>query len=427
MNKKYLKPKLFDILKGYNSKQFGNDLVAGIVVSIIALPLSIALALASGVAPVCGVYTAMIAGFLVSLLGGSRVQIAGPTAAFATIVAGIVAKSGMQGLFLATIMAGILLVIMGVCKIGTYIKYVPKTITIGFTGGIAVTILLGQIKDFLGITYPKGTHAVETIEKVEANIKNISTISPAAILIGVLSLVILILYPKFEKKIPASLIAVIVCSVIVKLIQPMGNDVFTIGELYDVPTGLPKPVLSSLNFGLSDVVDQIPNAFMIAILAAIESLLSCVVADEMIHSRHKPNAELMAQGVANIGSVLFGGIPATGAIARTAANVNNGGRTPIAGMIHAVFLAYMLLFFMPLVKMIPMPTIAAILFIVAYNMSEWRKFVKIVKTKKWTDITVLFLTFALTVIFDLVVAICVGIAVVLLFTLIEKIKSKKEA
>lgn len=426
MKDKYLKPKFFDVWNDYNTKQFGNDFVAGIVVSIIALPLSIALALASGVEPVRGVYTAMIAGFLVSFLGGSQVQIAGPTAAFATIVAGIVSKSGMQGLIIATLMAGVLLVIMGLCKIGSYIKYVPKTITIGFTGGIAVTILLGQIKDFLGITYSKGTHAVETIEKVEANIKNISTLSPAAIIIGVLSLIILILYPKFEKKIPASLIAVIVCSIIVKLIQPISDNVYTIGELYSVPTGLPKPVLSELHLGLNDVVDQIPNAFMIAILAAIESLLSCVVADEMIDSKHKPNAELVAQGFANMGSVVFGGIPATGAIARTAANVNNGGRTPIAGIFHAVFLAFMLLFLMPFVKLIPMPTIAAILFIVAYNMSEWRKFVKIIKTKKWTDIIVLGLTFVLTVIFDLVVAICAGIAVVLIFTLIEKIKRKKE-
>lgn len=426
MDYSYLKPKIFDIFKEYNARQFEKDLVAGIVVSIIALPLSIALALASGVEPVRGVYTAMIAGFMVSLLGGSRVQIAGPTAAFATIVAGIVAKSGMQGLIIATLMAGALLVVMGFCKIGSYIKYVPKTITVGFTGGIAVTILLGQIKDFLGITYPQGTHAVETIEKVEANIKNISTINSASIFIGVISLIILIMYPKFEKKIPASLIAVIVGSVIVKLIQPIGNNVYTIGELYSVPTGLPKPVFSELHFGLNDVVSQIPNAFMIAILAAIESLLSCVVADEMIGFKHKPNAELVAQGFANMGSVVFGGIPATGAIARTAANVNNGGRTPIAGILHAVFLAVMLLFCMPLVKSIPMPTIAAILFIVAYNMSEWRKFVNIIKTKKWTDIIVLSLTFVLTIVFDLVVAISAGIAVVLMFALIEKIKSKKE-
>lgn len=425
VNFDYVKPKLFDVLKGYKPNQLEKDLVAGIVVAIIALPLSIALALASGVEPVCGLYTAIVAGFIVSFLGGSRVQIAGPTAAFATIVAGIVAKSGMKGLVIATLMAGILLIIMGLCKLGTFIKLVPKTITVGFTGGIAVTIFLGQIKDFLGITYPKGTTAIETAEKIEANIENISTLSLSALLIGIISLLILIVYPKFESKVPPSLIAVIVCTAIVKLLPTLDNGVYTIGELYSVPVGLPKPVIASLNISMNDIVEQIPNAFIIAVLAAIESLLSCVVADGMIKSRHKPNAELMAQGVANIGSVIFGGIPATGAIARTAANIKNGGKTPIAGMVHAVFLAFTLMFFMPLVKMIPMPVIATILFIVAYNMSEWRKFVKIIKAKKWQDTLVLIITFALTVIFDLIVAISVGIAIVLIFVIVDKIKNKK--
>ncbi len=424
MKTDYLKPKLFDVIKKYRAKQFEKDLVAGVIVSIIALPLSIALALASGVEPACGVYTAIIAGFIVSLLGGSRVQIAGPTAAFATIVAGIVAKSGMQGLIIATVMAGMFLIIMALLKLGTYIKHIPKPITIGFTGGIAVTILLGQIKDFMGITYPTGTTAIETAEKVKANIENIASLSPSALFIGVLSLAILIVYPKLEKRVPPSLIAVIVCTALVKLFPALNNSVYSIGELYNVPVGLPKPVIFSLDIGMNDILEQIPNAIMIAVLAAIESLLSCVVADDMIKSRHKPNAELMAQGIANIGSVIFGGIPATGAIARTAANVKNGGRTPIAGIVHALMLVFMLLYFMPLVAMIPMPVIAAILFVVAYNMSEWRKFVKIIKAGKWTDSVVLILTFILTVVFDLIVAICVGILLVLIFAAIEKIKNK---
>lgn len=425
MDYSHLKPKLFDVMKEYRCKQFEKDIVAGIVVAIIALPLSIALALASGVEPVCGVYTAIVAGFIVSLLGGSRVQIAGPTAAFATIVAGIVAKSGMQGLVVATIMAGFLLMLMGICKLGTYIKLIPKTITIGFTGGIAVTILLGQIKDFIGITYPAGTVAIETAEKIESNIKYASTFTPSALAIGVLALAILIFYPKFEKRIPPSLIAVIVCAVVLKIFPKIDSGVNTIGELYTIPIGFPKPVISSFNLGLKDILSLVPDAVMIAVLAAIESLLSCVVADGMIDSRHKPNAELFAQGIANVGSVIFGGIPATGAIARTAANIKNGGRTPIAGMIHALFLLFILMFFMPLVALIPMPAIAAILFIVAYNMSEWRKFVEIIKAGKWTDSVVLILTFVLTVVFDLIVAICAGIALVLIFAIIDKIKLKK--
>ncbi len=425
MNYDYLKPKLFDVMKGYRCKQFEKDLIAGIVVAIIALPLSIALALASGVEPVCGVYTSIVAGFIVSFFGGSRVQIAGPTAAFATIVAGIVAKSGMQGLIVSTLMAGFLLILMGLCKLGTYIKLIPKTITIGFTGGIAVTILLGQIKDFVGISYPAGTSAIETAEKIENNIKYASTFSPSALAIGILALAILIFYPKFEKRIPPSLIAVVVCAVVLKVFPKIDSAVYTIGELYTIPTGLPKPVISSINLGLKDIVLLLPDAVMIAVLAAVESLLSCVVADGMIDSRHKPNAELFAQGLGNIGSVIFGGIPATGAIARTAANIKNGGRTPIAGIIHSLFLVFVIMFFMPLVAMIPMPAIAAILFVVAYNMSEWRKFVKIIKAKVWTDTAVMLLTFVLTVIFDLVIAICAGLVLVIIFAIINKIKTRK--
>ena len=404
----YLKPKLLDAVKGYSGGQLVKDLIAGIIVAIIALPLSIALALASGVEPACGVYTAIAAGFTVSLLGGSRVQIAGPTAAFATIVAGIVATEGMSGLVLATILAGIILIIMGACKLGALIKYIPTTITVGFTSGIAVTILIGQIKDFLGVTYVDGARPVETIEKIEELIKAISTVSWQAVLVGVVCLAILIFYPKIEKRIPPSLIAAVVGALMVKFIPGLDEGVFTIGELYTIPSGLPKIDLGGLDFSFDAISAALPNAFTIAILAGIESLLSCVVADSMVNDRHNSNAELVAQGAGNIVSVLFGGIPATGAIARTAANVKNGGRTPIAGMVHALVLLAVLLFLMPYAGLIPMPAIAAILFMVAYNMSEWKKFVRIIKTAPLTDMIVMIVTFVLTVVFDLVIAIEVG-------------------
>jgi len=404
----YLKPKFFSTIKKYSAQQFTKDLVAGVIVAIIALPLSIALALASGVEPACGVYTAIAAGFVVSFLGGSRVQIAGPTAAFASIVAGIVATQGMDGLVLATIMAGIMLILMGVFKLGSLIKFIPNTITVGFTAGIAVTILIGQIKDFLGLTYAEGIKPVETIEKIEANIGAMSTFSWQALLVGVVCLAILIIYPKFEKRVPPSLIAVVVGALMVKFIPGLDEGVFTIGELYTIPTGLPSLNIGSVDFSFQKISALLPDAFTIAILAAIESLLSCVVADSMVNSKHNSNAELVAQGAGNIASVLFGGIPATGAIARTAANAKNGGRTPAAGMVHAVVLVLILLFLMPYAELIPMPTIAAILFMVAYNMSEWKKFVHIVKTAPKSDTIVMVLTFGLTVIFDLVVAIEVG-------------------
>lgn len=406
---KYLQPKLFSCMKTYSKEQLVKDIVAGIIVAIIALPLSIALALASGVEPACGIYTAIAAGFIVSLLGGSRVQIAGPTAAFASIVAGVVATQGMGGLIIATIMAGVILVLMGVLKLGGLIKYIPNTITVGFTAGIAVTILLGQIKDFLGLQYGEGVKPVEAIEKMEANFEFISTFSWQSLLVGAVCLAILIIYPKFEKRVPPSLIAVVVGALMVAFIPGLNEGVFTIGELYTIPEGLPKMNFTGLDFSVDNLMTLFPSAVTIAVLAAIESLLSCVVADTMVDSKHNPNAELVAQGVANIGSVLFGGIPATGAIARTAANAKNGGRTPIAGMVHAVVLLLVLLFLMPLAGLIPMPTIAAILFMVAYNMSEWKKFVYICKTAPKSDIIVLVLTFLLTVIFDLVVAIAVGL------------------
>ncbi len=418
----YLEPKLIASLKGYSGQQFVKDLVAGIIVAIIALPLSIALALASGAAPEQGVYTAIFAGFTVSLLGGSSIQIAGPTAAFATIVAGIIASQGMEGLIIATVMAGLLLVVMGVCKLGGLIRFVPMTITVGFTSGIAVTILVGQIKDLLGLQYADGVRPIETFEKLEANVAAIGTFSWQALLVGAVCLLILILYPRIEKRVPPSLIAVVVGALMVAFIPGLDQGVFTIGELYDIPAGLPAFTLTGVEVTGDKLLSLLPDALTIAVLAAIESLLSCVVADGMVDSRHNPNAELVAQGAGNMLSVMFGGIPATGAIARTAANAKNGGRTPIAGMVHAVVLLLVLLFLMPYAKLIPMPAIAAILIMVAYNMSEWRHFRDIVKTSRWTDTLVLVLTFLLTVIFDLVVAIAVGLALHFLLLLVSKRK-----
>ncbi len=424
MKEFYLKPKFFETIKCYTKDQFAKDIVAGLIVAIIALPLSIALALASGVEPACGVYTAIFAGFIVALFGGSSVQIAGPTAAFATVVAGIVATKGMSGLIIATLMSSIMLILMGVLKLGSLIKYVPKTITVGFTAGIAVTIFIGQIKDFLGLTYIDGAKPIEAIEKIEANIHNISTFNWQSLVIGAICLAILIIYPKFEKRVPPSLIAVIVGALLVNLIPLFNNGTYTIGELYTIPQGFPKFTLGEIKIDPNTIFSLIPNAFTIAILAGIESLLSCVVADGMVNTKHNPNSELVAQGLGNMASVAFGGIPATGAIARTAANIKNGGRTPVAGMVHAIVLLLVVLFLIPYASLIPMPTIAAILFIVAYNMSEWRSFVKIVKMKNFTDIMVMVLTFALTVIFDLVVAIIVGLALHFAIVLLKKIGKK---
>ena len=424
MKEFYLKPKIFSALKGYNKSQLISDVIAGIIVAIIALPLSIALAIASGVEPANGLYTAIAAGFVVALFGGSNIQIAGPTAAFATIVAGIVATKGMNGLIISTILAGIMLILMGVFKLGTLIKYIPHTITVGFTSGIAVTILLGQIKDFLGITYGEGIKPIEAFEKMEANIEFINTFNWQSLLIGAVSLLILIFYPKFEKKIPPSLVAVLVGSLLVGLIPMLDKGTFTIGELYTIPSGLPKIGFSGLDFSMNNILASLPDAFTIAILAGIESLLSCVVADSMVNSKHNSNAELVAQGMGNIASVLFGGIPATGAIARTAANAKNGGKTPIAGMVHSVVLLLVILFLVPYAGLIPMPTIAAILFMVAYNMSEYKKFGGIIKNSPVTDKIVMVITFLFTVVFDLVVAIGVGLGLAIVFALIKKLKNK---
>ena len=398
-----LKPMLLTCMKTYSREQFVKDVTAGIIVAIIALPLSIALALASGVGPEAGIFTAIVAGFVISALGGSSVQIAGPTAAFATIVAGIVAKNGLDGLVIATILAGIFLILMGLCHFGTLIRFIPYTITTGFTAGIAVTIVIGQLKDFFGVTYPDGVKPIETMEKLHAFVENCGTVNLSAVIVGVVSLAILIISPYIFKKIPGSLLAVVAGILMVKFL-PLKTS--TIGDLYSISNALPGFHFPALS--LAAVEDAIPNAFTIAVLAAIESLLSCVVADGMINGKHRSDMELVAQGAGNIASALFGGIPATGAIARTAANIKNGGRTPIAGMVHAITLVLVLVVLMPYAGMIPMPTIAAILFVVAYNMCQWRPFTHLIQTAPKSDILVLLVTFFLTVVFDLVVAIEIG-------------------
>ncbi|MBE5818283.1 MAG: sodium-independent anion transporter [Clostridiales bacterium] len=416
------RPKLLDLRKNYTKNQLLNDIVAGIIVAIIALPLSIALAIASGVSPERGLYTAIVAGLVIGLLGGSRVNISGPTAAFAAIVAGIVAQHGVDGLAIATLMAGAILVIMGLLRLGSLIKYIPETITVGFTSGIAVTIVIGQIKDFLGLTFAEGTVAVEAMEKLEAIAHSITTLNPWALVTGVVALAILIVWPQINKKIPGSLVAVLVLTVAVNLI---GLKVNTIGDLYTISASLPPFAIP--NFEISKVVELIPSAFTIAILAAIESLLSCVVSDRMIDDTHNSNTELIAQGTGNICSALFGGIPATGAIARTAANVKNGGRSPVSAIVHAIVLLLVLVLLMPYAAWIPMPVIAAVLFMVAYNMSEWRHFVSICKKAPIYETLVLVLTFVLTVVFDLVVAIAVGLGVHYAIVIIKKLVINKTA
>lgn len=416
-----LKPQLILSMKNYSGKKFASDLISGIIVAIIALPLSIALALASGVSPEQGLYTAITAGFIVSALGGSKVQIAGPTAAFATIVAGIVAKNGMAGLATATIMAGVILVIMGIFRLGSMIKYIPYTITIGFTAGIAITIIIGQLKDFMGLVFKSSP--VETVDKLKEAGRCISTFNIWAFAIGCLALAILIIWPRFFKKIPASLIAVIITAAVVRIFSVPVN---TIGDLYTISSAL--PAFHIPDFSPATVTTVLPDAFTIAILAAIESLLSCVVADEMTGSKHNSNMELVAQGVGNTASALFGGIPATGAIARTAANIKNGGNSPIAGMVHAAVLLIVLIFLMPYAALIPMPCIAAILFQVAYNMSGWRTVVNVVKHSSRSDAAVLLVTLTLTVFFDLVVAIIIGLllACLLFIVRISKVTYVKE-
>ena len=396
-----LKPKLLSVIKTYDKAQFIKDIIAGLIVAIIALPLSIALAISSGVSPEQGLYTAIIAGFFISLLGGSRVQIGGPSATFMVVVYGVVASHGTEGLLITTILAGLILILFGLLKLGSMIKYIPYPITVGFTSGIALTIFSSQIKDFFGMDI--GAVPTEFVDKWIFYFESIDKAQLLPFLIGLLALVILIFWPRINKKIPGSLIAILLTTLLVSILK---LDVQTIGSQYpDLSSSFPKPSIP--NFTWQKVQALLSPAFTIAFLCSIESLLSAVVSDGMIGSKHRSNMELVAEGIANIASGLFGGMPATGAIARTVANIKNGGRTPISGIIHALTLLFILLFVMPLVKLIPLATLAAILIMVSYNMSEWRTFKTLLSAPK-SDIIVLLVTFLLTVLFDLTLAISFG-------------------
>lgn len=396
-----LKPKLFETLKNYDRQQFGKDLMAGLIVGIVALPLAIAFAIASGVSPEKGIYTAIIGGFIISALGGSKVQIGGPTGAFIVIVYGIVQQYGIDGLIVATFMAGIMLIIMGFAKLGAVIKFIPHPLIIGFTSGIALIIFSSEIKDFFGLKM--GTVPANFLEKWKSYILNFHSLNIETAIISCVAVGIILLWPKVTHKIPGSLIAIFVTTIAV---QVMHLPVESIGSRFGaIPSILPRPVMPHLDF--ANIKNLIRPAFTIALLGGIESLLSAVVADGMIGGNHRSNMELIAQGTANIFSSVFGGIPATGAIARTATNIKNGGRTPVAGMIHSVTLLLILVFFGKWASLIPMGTLAAILVVIAYNMSEWQNFISVTRGPR-NDTAVLLITFFLTVIFDLTIAIEVG-------------------
>lgn len=396
-----LVPKLLTTLRDYNRNQFTNDLTAGIIVGIVALPLAIAFAIASGVSPERGLITAIVAGFLISALGGSRVQIGGPTGAFVVIVYGIVQEYGLQGLTVATLMAGVILLVMGLARLGSVIKFVPTPLVTGFTSGIAVIIFSSQVKDFLGLTM--GAVPANFLEKVGAYAEHIRSVSLPAVGVATLSLLIIVVWPRINRRIPGPFVALVVATAVVHL---AGIDVETVGSRFgSLSATIPAPEMPRL--GIAELTALVTPAFSIALLGAVESLLSAVVADGMIGSRHRANMELVAQGVANIVTPLFGGIPATGAIARTATNVRNGGRTPVAGIIHAITLLLITLFFGRWAALIPMATLAAILVVVAYHMSEWRTFREELRAPK-SDVAVLLATFFLTVIVDLTVAIEIG-------------------
>ena len=405
-----LKPKLLTVMKTYSKEQFLKDIIAGVIVAIIALPLSIALALASGVSPMMGIYTAIVAGFVAGLFSGSRIQVTGPTAALATLVASVAMKHGINGLAVTTVLAGIILILMGVCKLGNLIKFIPYTITTGFTAGIAVMIFIGQIASFFGISTAgyKG-QMIEPIDKIKALIECRATFNPMALVVGIVSLIILIVWPHINKKIPNSLIAVVIASIAVKALglDQGENKVETIGSLYEITTKF--PTFTMPEFDLALIKTLMPDAVTMAILAGIVSLLSCVVSDGVAGSRHRSNAELVAQGLGNIAVGFFGGIPGTGAIARTTANIKNGGRTPIATMVHAVVLAIMLAFLVPLAKLIPMPTIAAMLFMVAYNMSGIREIIKTLKKAPKSDMILLVVTLVIAVWLGLMEAVGFGL------------------
>lgn len=396
-----VKPKIFDTLKNYSRQQFGKDVMAGLIVGIVALPLAIAFAIASGVSPERGLYTAVIAGFIISAMGGSRVQIGGPTGAFIVIVYGIVQIHGVNGLIIATFMAGVMLVIMGFARLGSVIKFIPHPLIVGFTSGIAILIFSSQMKDFFGLKM--GTVPVDFLDKWKSYIENFRSLDIYALIIAAATVSIILLWPKVTHKIPGSLIAILITTAAVQMLHlPVG----TIGSRFGIiPSSLPIPVIPHID--LATIKNLIQPAFTIALLGGIESLLSAVVSDGMIGGNHRSNMELIAQGTANIFSSVFGGIPATGAIARTATNVKNGGRTPVSGIIHAITLLLIMLFIGKWAALIPMATLAGILVVVAYNMSEWESFMSVVKGPR-SDVAVLLTTFLLTVLVDLTIAIEIG-------------------
>lgn len=402
------KPQLFTTLKSYNRKTFMSDLMAGIIVGIVALPLAIAFGIASGVTPEKGIITAIVAGFIISLLGGSKVQIGGPTGAFIIIIYGIIQKYGLEGLTIATLMAGVFLIMFGVLKLGTIIKYIPYPIVVGFTSGIAVTIFTTQIKDLFGLTIESVPS--DFIEKWGCYISHFSTADLWCSIVGILSVVIIALTPKVSKKIPGSLVAIIVMTVAALILKNYFGvtTIETIGDRFSVSSAIPDAHMPAMTW--DTIKSLVAPALTIAVLGAIESLLSATVADGVIGAHHNSNTELVAQGLANIASPIFGGIPATGAIARTMTNINNGGKTPVSGIVHAIVLLLIFLFFMPLAKYIPMACLAGVLVIVSYGMSGWRSFLALMKNPK-SDVTVLLITFFLTIIFDLTVAIEVGLII----------------
>lgn len=403
-----IQTKLFSCLKTYDKKTFMSDLMAGIIVGIVALPLAIAFGIASGVTPEKGIITAIVAGLVISLFGGSKVQIGGPTGAFIIIIYGIIQKYGFEGLTIATLMAGFFLVLFGLLRLGTIIKYIPYPIVVGFTSGIAVTIFTTQIKDLFGLTLP--SNPSDFIEKWGVYLQNFNTIDPCCALIGVASVVVIAVTPRFSKKIPGSLIAIILMTIVALLLKNFAGvlSIETIGDRFSISNELPAAQVPDMNW--ETIKSMVSPAITIAILGAIESLLSATVADGVIGDHHDSNTELVAQGLANIASPLFGGIPATGAIARTMTNINNGGKTPVAGIIHAVVLLLIFLFLMPLAKYIPMACLAGVLVVVSYGMCGWRSFLELMKNPK-SDVTVLLITFFLTIIFDLTIAIEVGLII----------------
>lgn len=408
MDKLIFKPKLVYTLSNYNKKTFANDVMAGIIVGIVALPLAIAFAIASGVSPEKGIITAIVAGFIISIAGGSRVQIGGPTGAFIIIIYGIIQQYGMQGLTIATLMAGVFLVLFGLLRLGTIIKYIPYPIVVGFTSGIAITIFTTQIKDLLGLTMTSVPS--DFAEKWMAYFRDFDTLDPWSTMVGLVSVAIIAVTPKFSKKIPGSLVAIVVMTIAALVMKSHFGitSIETIGDRFSISSQLPDTQIPSMTW--DTVKALVSPALTIAILGAIESLLSATVADGVIGDHHDSNTELIGQGLANLAAPLFGGIPATGAIARTMTNINNGGRTPVAGIVHAIVLSLIFLFLMPLAKYIPIACLAGVLVVVSYGMCGWRSFLLLMKNPK-SDVTVLLITFLLTIIFDLTVAIEVGLII----------------